>query len=69
MRLGKHRGGESHQEALALLQQAAPELVTALKTLLDMKIRIGYRHKPASVGDRKRTLRAAEALVEAARHL
>jgi Domain of unknown function (DUF4129) len=68
-RLDKHSSGESHQEALALLKQAAPELAPALKTLLDMKTRIAYGHKPASAGDRKRALRAAAALAEAARNL
>jgi hypothetical protein len=33
-RLDKHSSGESHQEALALLKQAGPELAPALKTLL-----------------------------------
>lgn len=68
-RLAKHSSGESHKEALALLKQAGPELIPALKTLLDMKIRIAYGHKPASAVDRKRALRAAAALVEAARLL
>jgi Domain of unknown function (DUF4129) len=68
-RLDKHSSGESHQEALALLKQAAPELAPALRILLGMKTRIAYGHKPASAGDRKSALRAAAALVDAARHL
>jgi hypothetical protein len=68
--LGEHAGGEDHQEALALISRVRPdgtELAKTLRTLLGMKTRAGYSHRPVTAEDPKRAGRNAERLVRAAR--
>lgn len=66
-RLGEHAQGEGHQEAIALLKLAAPQLTRHLNTLLGLKTRSGYSYLPVSTDDFKRAGRATESLVEEAR--
>jgi hypothetical protein len=68
--LGMHTVGESHSEALALLESVRPdgsELAKSLRTLLGMKTRAGYAAEPVAAEDRKRAQRQTERLVRAAR--
>jgi hypothetical protein len=68
--LGMHAVGESHSEALALLESVRPdgsELAKSLRTLLGMKTRAGYAAEPVAAQDRKRAQRQTERLVRAAR--
>jgi hypothetical protein len=68
--LGMHAVGESHSEALALLESVRPdgsELAKSLRTLLGMKTRAGYAAEPVAAEDRKRAQRQTERLVRAAR--
>jgi len=68
--LGVHAVGESHSEALALLESVRPdgsELAKSLRTLLGMKTRAGYAAEPVAAQDRKRAQRQTERLVRAAR--
>lgn len=68
-RLGEHAQGEDHNEAIALLNKADRDSATHLRTLLSMKTKAGYSHRPATADECKRAGRAAEALVETARRL
>jgi len=68
--LGMHAVGESHSEALALLESVRPdgsELAKSLRALLGMKTRAGYAAEPVAAQDRKRARRQTERLVRAAR--
>jgi hypothetical protein len=68
--LGLHALGESHSEALALLESVRPdgsELARSLRALLSIKTRAGYGAEPAAAQDRKRAQRQAERLVRTAR--
>ncbi|MBA3809660.1 MAG: hypothetical protein H0X28_14905 [Solirubrobacterales bacterium] len=68
--LGEHAVGENHDEALGLLEKTRPggkELAKSLGTLLAMKTRAGYSHRPASAQDAKRAQRHVERLVTVAR--
>jgi hypothetical protein len=65
--LGVHSSGDNHAEAIALLEKAARPEARHLATLLGMKTKAGYSHRPASEGDAKRAARAAVRLVESAR--
>jgi hypothetical protein len=68
--LGMHAVGESHSEALALLESVRPdgsELAKSLRALLGMKTRAGYAAEPVAAQDRKRAQRQTERLVRAAR--
>lgn len=66
-RLGAHSSGENHAEAIALLETASRPDARHLATLLGMKSKAGYSHRPASEADAKRAARAAAQLVESAR--
>jgi hypothetical protein len=68
--LGMHALGESHSEALALLESVRPdgsELAKSLRALLGMKTRAGYGAESVAAQDRKRAQRQAERLVRTAR--
>lgn len=68
--LGMHALGESHSEALALLESVRPdgsELAKSLRALLGMKTRAGYGAETVAAQDRKRAQRQAERLVRTAR--
>jgi hypothetical protein len=68
--LGVHALGDSHSEALALLERVRPdgsELAKSLRALLGMKTRAGYGAEPVAARDRKRAQRQTERLVRAAR--
>ncbi|MGH3677205.1 MAG: hypothetical protein ACRDU5_15980 [Mycobacterium sp.] len=68
-RLGVHATGENHYEAAALLKQAEGNMEKYLRTLLNLKTKVAYTHQPATIDERKKASRAAEALVEAARRI
>ena len=68
--LGTHALGESHSEALALLESVRPDgsdLAKSLRALLGMKTRAGYGAESIAAQDRKRAQRQAERLVRTAR--
>jgi hypothetical protein len=69
VRLGKYAVGENHNQAVPLLGQAEPGLAKHLRTLLNVKSKVAYTHQSATSGELKRSRRAAEALVEAARRI
>ncbi len=64
--LGKHAGGQNHNEAIDRLRQADKDSTKYLKALLDMKTKSGYTAIAANALDIKRATRAAAALIEAA---
>ena len=68
-RLSQHVQGEDHTEAVRLLAKVDPALGRHLSTLLGVKTKAGYSHRPASAAECKRAARAAEALLKAARSL
>lgn len=68
-RLGKYAAGENHNEAVALLGKADPGVEKHLRTLLNVKSKVAYTHQSATSDERKKSRRAAEALVEAARRI
>ncbi len=68
-RLGKYAVGENHNEAVALLAKADPGVDKHLRTLLNAKSKAAYTHQTATSDERKKSRRAAEALVEAARRI
>jgi hypothetical protein len=65
--LGKHAIGENHAEAIQLLKQADRAVEQHLRNLLNLKSKVAYSETSATVTERKRVRRSAEALVEAAR--
>lgn len=65
-RLGEHASGESHTQAVEILGRVDKRLAEDLATLLAMKTKAGYDHRPVSADDRRRAERAADRLVEAA---
>ena len=68
--LGEHAQGESHTDAVALLQRVRPDgkgLGSALDVLLAMKTRAGYSAQPVTAEMRKRAQRSAEKLLDAAK--
>ncbi len=65
--LGKHAGGQNHNETIDLLRSIDPDTARHLRTLLDMKTKAGYTSVKVSASEIKRATRAAQALVEAAR--
>lgn len=69
VRLGKYAVGENHNLAVALLGQAEPGVEKHLRTLLNVKSKVAYTHQSATSNERKRSRRAAEALVETARRI
>jgi hypothetical protein len=66
-RLGQHAQGADHSEAVALLGKADSGSAKHLRVLLSMKTKAEYSHSGVTASDIKRAVRAAEALVEAAR--
>lgn len=68
-RLGVYAAGENHNDAIALLAKADPGAEKHLRALLNVKTKVSYTHQPTTADERKRTRRAAEALVEAARRV
>jgi hypothetical protein len=71
-RLGAYSSGENHNEAVALLRKVRPdgvELSGNLATLLQVKTKAGYTHRPVSAQERVSAGRRARALVEVARSL
>lgn len=65
--LGYHASGESHGEAIRLLEQVDKPLSAHLSTLLKLKQRAGYSHDAVTQDDLTRAKRAMNALVDAAR--
>jgi hypothetical protein len=68
-RLGVYAAGESHSEAVALLGRADSGLEKHLRTLLNVKSKVAYTNQSATSDERKKSRRAAEALVEEARRI
>jgi hypothetical protein len=71
VRLGIYAASENHNEAVALLGKADRKADAGaekhLRALLNVKSKVSYTHQPATSDERKRSRRAAEVLVEAAR--
>jgi predicted transposase YbfD/YdcC len=68
--LGKHAKGDNHAEAAQLLESVRPdgkELANSLRTLLGIKTKAGYSAQAVNATERKRAIRAAEKLAQAAR--
>jgi phosphoribosyl 1,2-cyclic phosphodiesterase len=68
-RLGAHAAGESHNEAIALLEKAEPKVAKHLRSLLNLKSKVAYTHHSVTTDDHKKANRAASNLVEAARRI
>lgn len=68
-RLGVYSAGESHNEAIALLEKAERDVAKDLQALLNLKSKVAYTHQSVTTDDRKRANRAASCLVEAARRI
>lgn len=68
-RLGVYSAGESHAEAIALLDKAERDMARHLRTLLSLKSKVAYSHQSVTTSDRKKAGRAALNLVEAARRI
>jgi hypothetical protein len=68
-RLGVHARGEQHSEAVTLLEAADAGSARHLDSLLRIKTKAGYSHQPVSANDLKKAVRAAEALLVAARQV
>jgi len=66
-RLGEHAHGESHAEAIGLLERADPGAVKHLKVLLALKTQAGYSALRTTPSNLKRARRSAAHLVEAAK--
>lgn len=67
--LGRHATGESHQDAVAHLASVRPdgrELAKALSALLGVKTRAGYSSERVSADQRRRAMRSADRLLQAA---
>jgi hypothetical protein len=62
-----YAAGENHNEAVALLAKADAGVEKHLRALLNVKSKVSYTHQSATADERKRSRRAAETLVEAAR--
>jgi hypothetical protein len=69
VRLGKYAAGENHNQAVALLGQAEPDMEKHLRSLLNVKSKVAYTHRSATSAEYTKSRRAAEALVEAARRI
>lgn len=67
VRLGLYAVGENHNEAVALLAKAEAGAEKHRRALLNVKSKVSYTHQSATPDERKRSRRAAEALVETAR--
>jgi hypothetical protein len=68
-RLGVYAAGESHNEAIALLEKAERGIAKHLRTLLHLKSKVAYSHQSVTTDDHKMARRAASNLVEAARRI
>ena len=68
-RLGVYAAGENHSEAVALLGRADSGMDKHLRILLNVKSKVAYTHQSATSDERKKSRRAAEALVEVARRI
>jgi hypothetical protein len=68
-RLGVYATGENHNEAIALLEKAEPDMAKHLRTLLNLKSKVAYSHQSVTGDDRKKAGRAALNLVEGARRI
>lgn len=66
-RIGMYSTGESHNEAVALLEKAEPEAANYLRLLLGLKSKVAYTHQSVTADDHKKASRAASNLLEAAR--
>lgn len=66
-RLGRYSTGENHAEAIGLLATVSSTDSRHLATLLAMKTKAGYSHRPATAADAKRAARAAGHLLDGAR--
>lgn len=66
-RLGIYATGESHNEAIDLLEKAEHSAARYLRTLLGMKSKVAYTHQSVSSDDLKKASRAASKLLETAR--
>jgi hypothetical protein len=64
--LGKHAIGESHGDAVGLLETASKDAARHLDTLLKLKTRSGYGATPSTSAARRQAGRAAAALLEVA---
>jgi hypothetical protein len=53
-RLGVYAAGESHAEAVVLLEKAEPGVAKHLRSLLGLKSKVAYTHQPVTTGDRTR---------------
>ncbi|TRW79468.1 hypothetical protein FK535_22000 [Mycolicibacterium sp. 018/SC-01/001] len=67
VRLGVHSNTGNHNEAVALLKQAAGGSERHLNTLLNLKNKAAYTHQDLTSAELRRMSRAAEHLVELAR--
>lgn len=65
-KLGKHRQGENHREAVAWLAKVDRDASQHLRSLLVLKTRSGYSPMLTSTTDQKRAGRAAKALLQVA---
>jgi len=65
--LGRYAVGDNHTEAVGLLKLADSTLEKYLLVLLNIKSKVAYTHQSATVDERKKAKRAAEALAESAR--
>jgi hypothetical protein len=68
-KLGEYATGENHNEAIALLEKAQPDVARYLRALLNMKSKVAYTHQSVRSDDRKKASRSASKLVEAARRI
>lgn len=66
-RLGIYATGESHNEAIDLLEKVEHSVARYLRTLLGMKSKVAYTHQSVSSDDLKKASRAASKLLETAR--
>lgn len=64
--LGEYAQGESHADAIALLERVSQPLAKDLRLLLSLKSSAAYSARPTSGDEVKRATRAASRLVEAA---
>ncbi|BBX94776.1 hypothetical protein MLAC_00700 [Mycobacterium lacus] len=68
-KLGEYATGENHNEAIALLAKAQPDVAGHLRALLNLKSKVACTHQSVCSDARKKASRAASQLVEAARRI
>lgn len=66
-RIGVYSAAENHNEAIALLEKAEPNMAKYLRALLNVKSKVAYTHHSVAPDDHKKASRAASNLLEAAR--